>query len=145
MVYDELLFIIITLKLILFFIFKNVYWNPRLGTEHERIVNLLQPNDVVYDCFAGVGPFSIPAISKRKCFTVLANDLNPNSFRSLTENYTTNNRSKLKKKELEDRKEHIKKNPPPKLIFENSITKFRFDINQPFAAFNLGNKNVFKF
>ncbi len=111
-----------------------------IGTEHERVVNLLQQNDVVYDVFAGVGPFSIPAISKRKCFCVLANDLNPNSFRSLSENYVLNNKSKLKKKEQDERKEHIKKNPPSKLVIENNDNKFRFDINQAFVAFNLGKR-----
>ena len=39
------------------FDFANVYWNPRLGFEHERVVKLLNSNDVLYDVFAGVGPF----------------------------------------------------------------------------------------
>ncbi len=39
------------------FDFANVYWNPRLGFEHERVVKLLNENDVLYDVFAGVGPF----------------------------------------------------------------------------------------
>lgn len=123
------------------FDFANVYWNPRLGTEHERVVNLFKPNDVVYDVFAGVGPFSIPAIAKQKCFAVLANDLNPNSFKYLTENYNLNSRSKLKKKELDERKEFIKLNPPSKLIVENNGGKFRFDINQTFVAFNLDGRD----
>lgn len=42
----------------------------------------------VCDVFAGVGPFAVPA-GKRKCF-VLANDLNPDSYRSMTGNITTN-------------------------------------------------------
>ncbi|XP_030385472.1 tRNA (guanine(37)-N1)-methyltransferase [Scaptodrosophila lebanonensis] len=66
------------------FDFSKVYWNPRLSTEHERIVKLLQENDVLYDVFAGVGPFSVPA-AKKRCH-VLANDLNPVSFHWLRHN-----------------------------------------------------------
>lgn len=71
------------------FDFSLVYWNPRLSTEHERIIKLLQPGDVLYDVFAGVGPFSVPA-GKKKCQSVLANDLNPHSFKWLEHNVMRN-------------------------------------------------------
>lgn len=70
------------------FDFSKVYWNPRLSTEHERIVQMLQPGDVLYDVFAGVGPFSVPA-AKKKC-SVLANDLNPESYKWLQHNMKRN-------------------------------------------------------
>uniref|UniRef100_A0A8C9W066 tRNA (guanine(37)-N1)-methyltransferase n=1 Tax=Scleropages formosus TaxID=113540 RepID=A0A8C9W066_SCLFO len=70
------------------FDFSRVYWNPRLSTEHERVVGLLQPGDTVMDVFAGVGPFAIPA-AKRGC-NVLANDLNPESHRWLSHNCRLN-------------------------------------------------------
>ncbi|KTF74843.1 hypothetical protein cypCar_00019719 [Cyprinus carpio] len=70
------------------FDFSHVYWNPRLSTEHERIVSLLQRGDTVVDVFAGVGPFAIPA-ARRGC-EVLANDLNPESFRWLQHNAKLN-------------------------------------------------------
>ncbi|XP_051507314.1 tRNA (guanine(37)-N1)-methyltransferase-like isoform X2 [Myxocyprinus asiaticus] len=70
------------------FDFSRVYWNPRLSTEHERIVALLQRADTVVDVFAGVGPFAIPA-ARRGC-EVLANDLNPESFRWLQHNTKLN-------------------------------------------------------
>lgn len=35
------------------FDFSKVYWNPRLSTEHERIVGLLKSSDVLYDVFTG--------------------------------------------------------------------------------------------
>ncbi|XP_028899319.1 tRNA (guanine(37)-N1)-methyltransferase [Zeugodacus cucurbitae] len=66
------------------FDFSRVYWNPRLSTEHERITKILNPNDVLYDVFAGVGPFSVPA-ARKKCW-VLANDLNPESYKWLQHN-----------------------------------------------------------
>lgn len=70
------------------FDFSAVYWNPRLSTEHERIVKKVKPGNIIYDVFAGVGPFSIPC-AKRKCI-VLANDLNPESFKWLQHNVQLN-------------------------------------------------------
>ncbi|XP_026761120.2 tRNA (guanine(37)-N1)-methyltransferase [Galleria mellonella] len=70
------------------FDFSKVYWNPRLCKEHERIITLLKPSDVLFDVFCGVGPFSIPA-AKRKC-RVYSNDLNPDSFKWLNHNAKNN-------------------------------------------------------
>ncbi|KAJ7990772.1 hypothetical protein DPEC_G00290380 [Dallia pectoralis] len=70
------------------FDFSRVYWNPRLSTEHERVVALLKRGDTVLDVFAGVGPFAIPAA--RRGSTVLANDLNPESYRWLNHNCKLN-------------------------------------------------------
>ncbi|KAJ8939391.1 hypothetical protein NQ314_011137 [Rhamnusium bicolor] len=70
------------------FDFSTVYWNSRLCTEHERIVKKLKPDDVFFDVFAGVGPFSIPS-AKKKSY-VYANDLNPESFNWLNYNAKAN-------------------------------------------------------
>ncbi|XP_059550243.1 tRNA (guanine(37)-N1)-methyltransferase isoform X2 [Myotis daubentonii] len=70
------------------FDFSKVYWNPRLSTEHSRITELLKPGDVLFDVFAGVGPFAIPA-AKKNC-TVFANDLNPESYKWLLHNCKLN-------------------------------------------------------
>ena len=45
---------------------------------------------MVYDVFAGVGPFAIPLAKKRQC-TVYANDLNPASHSALEKNIKLNN------------------------------------------------------
>ncbi|NXJ07272.1 TRM5 methyltransferase, partial [Odontophorus gujanensis] len=68
--------------------FAKVYWNPRLSTEHGRVVGLLKPGDVLCDVFAGIGPFAIPA-AKKKC-VVFANDLNPESYHWLLHNCKLN-------------------------------------------------------
>uniref|UniRef100_UPI00398EBA36 tRNA (guanine(37)-N(1))-methyltransferase isoform X2 n=1 Tax=Pristiophorus japonicus TaxID=55135 RepID=UPI00398EBA36 len=70
------------------FDFSKVYWNPRLSTEHSRIVDLLKSEDLVYDVFAGVGPFAVPA-AKKNC-RVMANDLNPESYKWLIHNCKLN-------------------------------------------------------
>ncbi|CAF4440067.1 unnamed protein product, partial [Adineta steineri] len=70
------------------FDFAKVYWNPRLSTEHERIIDILHKNDLVFDVFAGVGPFIVPA-SMRGCI-IYANDLNPECFKWMTINLKKN-------------------------------------------------------
>lgn len=70
------------------FDFSKVYWNSRLHSEHQRIVDLMRSNDIILDVFAGVGPFAIPA-AKKGC-TVHANDLNPNSYEYLSRNAKKN-------------------------------------------------------
>lgn len=71
------------------FDFSQVYWNPRLSSEHERIFKMLNKDDIFYDVFAGVGPFSLPA-GKKKVRMCLANDLNPVSYKWLTHNVKKN-------------------------------------------------------
>ncbi|VDP15037.1 unnamed protein product, partial [Soboliphyme baturini] len=68
--------------------FSRVFWNSRLGTEHDRLVHLFDRDDAVFDVFAGVGPFAIPA-RKRGC-TVIANDLNPDCVKWLRHNCEIN-------------------------------------------------------
>lgn len=69
--------------------FSKVYWNSRLSTEHERILRKLNKgHDIVFDLFAGVGPFSVPA-AKAKCKTYV-NDLNPDAVNWLEINMKRN-------------------------------------------------------
>jgi tRNA (guanine37-N1)-methyltransferase len=70
------------------FDFAKVYWNTRLHTEHERVVSIFAEGDAVCDVTAGVGPFAVPA-GKKKVF-VWANDLNPESYKSLEGNIKLN-------------------------------------------------------
>lgn len=71
------------------FDFSKVYWNSRLHTEHERLIEqAFQKGELVGDVFAGVGPFSVPA-GKKQVF-VMSNDLNPYSFKYMQENITVN-------------------------------------------------------
>ena len=53
------------------------------------MIDEVKEGDIVYDVFAGVGPFAIPAAKKMKAI-VYANDLNPNSYDSLCKNIALN-------------------------------------------------------
>lgn len=88
------------------FDFRKVYFNSRLGTEHGRIVSLLQPGEVISDVMAGVGPFAVPA-AKKGC-VVYANDLNPSSYESLTGNAKQNRTAEGCKTYCEDGRGFIK-------------------------------------
>jgi len=70
------------------FDFAKVYWNTRLGHEHERVVAKFRPEEAVCDVMAGVGPFAVPA-GKKDVF-VWANDLNPASYEALEANIKRN-------------------------------------------------------
>ena len=70
------------------FDFSKVYWNSRLGSEHERLVHRFEPGQVIADVMAGVGPFAVPA-AKKRCL-VLGNDLNPESTRWMEKNRVDN-------------------------------------------------------
>lgn len=73
--------------------FKTVYWNSRLHTEHERLVNTFAAGEVVADVMAGVGPFAVPA-AKKGCL-VLGNDLNPEGTKWMEVNRVNNKVSHL--------------------------------------------------
>lgn len=118
--------------------FSKVYWNPRLSTEHGRIVELLKPGDVLFDVFAGIGPFAIPA-AKKKCH-VFANDLNPESYSWLLHNCKLNKvDSKVKVFNMDGRdflrgpvREELSKEPP--LLKEAQKTSFHIVMNLPASA-----------
>ncbi|KAL1761882.1 Met-10+ like-protein-domain-containing protein [Schizophyllum commune] len=88
------------------FDFRRVYWNSRLHTEHERLVSLFHPTSLIADVFAGVGPFAIPA-AKKGC-AVLANDLNPESYRWLAGNVGGNGVTPLVRPSCEDGRAFIR-------------------------------------
>ncbi|NJE47358.1 class I SAM-dependent methyltransferase family protein [Thermococcus sp. GR7] len=66
----------------------KVYFSPRLATERMRIFEKTQPGEIVFDMFAGVGPYSILLAKKAKL--VFACDINPWAVRYLEENRKLN-------------------------------------------------------
>ncbi len=70
--------------------YGKVYWNSRLGTEHQRLVDEISAlgKRVIADMFCGIGPFSVPLL--KNGHEVWANDLNPDSIRYLKKNASAN-------------------------------------------------------
>ncbi|ASJ04596.1 tRNA (guanine(37)-N1)-methyltransferase Trm5b [Thermococcus barossii] len=66
----------------------KVYFSPRLATERMRIFEKMRPGEVVFDMFAGVGPYAI--LLARKAKLVFAVDLNPWAIKYLEENVRLN-------------------------------------------------------
>ncbi|VUC27815.1 unnamed protein product [Clonostachys rosea] len=63
------------------FDYSKVYWNSKLSNEHQRLIDIFKPGEVVADVMAGIGPFAVPA--GRKGVFVWANDKNPESYKYL--------------------------------------------------------------
>lgn len=111
------------------FDFSKVYWNSRLHTEHERLVSqYFQPGQVVCDVFAGVGPFAIPA-GKKHVF-VLANDLNPESYKYLQENIKLNKVDPFVRAQELDGALFIKKSPQLLQNWTNDVGKVCVPLNK---------------
>lgn len=66
----------------------TVYWNSRLGTERQRLINNFKRGDNVCDVFSGVGPLAIAAA--KKVNRVYANDLNPFAVKYQLKNIACN-------------------------------------------------------
>ena len=65
-----------------------VYFSPRLATERHRVVEQIDADEQVFDMFAGVGPFVIPA-AKRGA-TAVGVDINETAIEYLRENARRN-------------------------------------------------------
>ncbi|WP_256301140.1 class I SAM-dependent methyltransferase [Haloarchaeobius salinus] len=66
----------------------SVYFSPRLATERHRVVEQIQSGEHVFDMFAGVGPFAVPAAARGA--EVVAVDLNETAVEYLRENARRN-------------------------------------------------------
>ncbi|AEK72221.1 Met-10 like-protein, putative SAM-dependent methyltransferase [Thermococcus sp. 4557] len=66
----------------------KVYFSPRLATERMRIFEKTRPGEVIFDMFAGVGPYAVLLAKKAKL--VFACDINPWAVRYLEENIRLN-------------------------------------------------------
>ncbi|WGI18154.1 class I SAM-dependent methyltransferase family protein [Methanonatronarchaeum sp. AMET-Sl] len=70
---------------------NKVFFTPRLAREREIITNQIKPNEIVFDMFAGIGPFSILIAKKTECQKVYAVDKNTEAIKYLQTNAEMNN------------------------------------------------------
>ncbi|MHA1382243.1 MAG: class I SAM-dependent methyltransferase [Candidatus Helarchaeota archaeon] len=107
---------------------KKVYFSPRLSTEHLRIANLVNSDEIVLDMFAGIGTFSI-LIAKRVGAIVYSFDKNPDAIFYLKRNMKLNKVENLVKPFLGDANELIGKSVKEKfdrIIMNLPETTHRF-------------------
>lgn len=111
------------------FNFRDVYWNSRLQTEHQRLVDLIEVDRkkyasagktiVVADMMAGVGPFAVPLAMEGS--KVYANDLNPESYKYLEINMNKNKCKNLLSPYNMDGRDFILKMQEDQIIIDHVI------------------------
>lgn len=114
------------------FNFAKVYWNSRLHTEHDRLIQQFKRGEAVADVFAGVGPFAIPA-GKNNAI-IFANDLNPESHKSLVHNISLNKVSHTVFPYNLDGREFIKNSAKILVDFQNSTPNIVLPSKQSSAS-----------
>ncbi|PSQ27917.1 SAM-dependent methyltransferase [Halobacteriales archaeon QS_9_68_17] len=66
----------------------EMYFSPRLATERHRVTEQVEAGERVFDMFAGVGPFAVPAAERGAA--VVGVDLNERAVEYLRENAERN-------------------------------------------------------
>jgi tRNA (guanine37-N1)-methyltransferase len=69
---------------------RTVFFSPRLSHERLRVASQVQPNEIVVDMFAGVGPYSVLIAKRQPSVTVHAIDANPSAHKFLVSNILSN-------------------------------------------------------
>ncbi len=70
---------------------ENVYFNPRLSTEHRLLAKEVSDGEIVFDLFSGIGGFTLHiAVLGRN--TIYANDINPIAVKCLIKSIELNKR-----------------------------------------------------
>ncbi|KAF4673794.1 tRNA(m(1)G37)methyltransferase [Perkinsus chesapeaki] len=113
--------------------YSNVYWNSRLSTMRQGLLNDLTPaTSVVVDMCCGIGAFVIMAAKRIGC-RVYANDLNPESTKWCAENMKLNKvPSELMTVSTEDGRDFVKR-LAREGVFDDKMD-FHFYMNLPSIA-----------
>jgi tRNA (guanine37-N1)-methyltransferase len=69
---------------------EKCYFSPRLQYERNRILNQIQPNEVIINMFAGVGCFSILIAKRIKSIKIYSIDINPTAITFMKKNIQQN-------------------------------------------------------
>lgn len=69
---------------------EKCYFSPRLSYERNRILNQVQPNEVIINMFAGVGTFSILIAKRFNSIKIYSIDINPTAIEFMKKNIQLN-------------------------------------------------------
>lgn len=103
---------------------SKVYFSPRLATEHWRIAQMVEKDEVVLDMFCGVGPFSILIAKHRNPKKIYSLDVNEDAIRYLKRNIERNKISNV-----------TALHGDSKVLVPNLESADRIIMNLPFSAF----------
>lgn len=70
---------------------SRAYFSPRLATERWRVVQQVKKDEIIFDMFAGVGPYSILIAKNKDIEKIHSVDINPEAFKLLENNIERNN------------------------------------------------------
>jgi tRNA (guanine37-N1)-methyltransferase len=70
---------------------QYTYFSPRLASERKRVAELVQPEEIIVDMFAGVAPFSVMIAHYATPKIVYAVDKNPQAVHCAKHNIKLNN------------------------------------------------------
>ncbi len=94
----------------------KVFFSPRLATERDTVARQVQPDEVVIDMFAGIGPFSIMIAKTRSPKVVYAIDANPDAVAFMRENISLNRTPLVTPVQGDAREEIVKLEPADRII-----------------------------
>ncbi len=103
---------------------SKVYFSPRLAMERWRVVQMVKNGEIIFDMFAGCGPFSV-MIAKYRDVKIYATDINPYAIAYLKENIKIN-RVKGIETILGDAREVAKKIKADRIIMNLPHSSFNF-------------------
>ena len=69
---------------------ERCYFSPRLSFERMRIANMVKPDEIIVNMFAGVGSFSVLMAKHGGSETVYSIDVNPSAVEFMKENVRMN-------------------------------------------------------
>jgi tRNA (guanine37-N1)-methyltransferase len=103
---------------------SEVYFSPRLATEHWRVAESVEDDEIVIDMFCGIGPFSILIAKHRNPKKIYAIDINEDAIGYLRRNIRRNKVSNIES--------HI---GDSKIILPALPSSDRIIMNLPHSAF----------
>jgi tRNA (guanine37-N1)-methyltransferase len=68
---------------------SQVYFSPRLATEHRRIAQQVSPDELILDMFGGIAPFALHIAQLQPCHVTTV-DINPVTTKLITESIKLN-------------------------------------------------------